>query len=129
MPNETVIAEGAPAPSGPYSPAILATGTRVLTISGQIADGADGVVGGDDAGEQARECLRKLDALLQAAGASKADVVKVTIFLTDMAGPGRGRAGTRRVLRRAQARGDAGRDQRARRPGAEGGDRGDRDLL
>ena len=85
MPNETVIAEGAPAPSGPYSPAILATGTRVLTISGQIADGVDGVVGGDDAGEQARECLRKLDALLQAAGASKADVVKVTIFLTDMA--------------------------------------------
>jgi reactive intermediate/imine deaminase len=86
MPNETVIAEGAPMPSAPYSPAILATGTRVLSISGQIADGADGsVVGGDDAGEQARECLRKLDALLQAAGASKEDVVKVTIFLTDIA--------------------------------------------
>lgn len=86
MPSEVVIPEGAPAPAGPYSPATLATGTRVLTISGQIADAPDGsVVGGEDAGEQARECLRKIDALLRTAGASKTDVVRVGIFLTDMA--------------------------------------------
>jgi reactive intermediate/imine deaminase len=86
MPNETVTAEGAPASSGPYSPAVLATGTRVLSISGQIADAPDGsVVGGGDAYEQAQECLRKLDGLLRAAGASRTDVVRVGIFLTDMA--------------------------------------------
>jgi len=86
MPNEVVTAEGAPAPAGPYSPATLATGSRVLNISGQIAADADGpVVGGEDPYEQARECLRKLDELLRAAGASKADVVRVGIFLTDIA--------------------------------------------
>lgn len=86
MPNETVIAGGEPAPAGPYSPAVLATGTRIMTISGQIADAPDGsVVGGGDAGEQARECLRKIDALLRAAGAAKTDVVRVGIFLTEMA--------------------------------------------
>jgi enamine deaminase RidA (YjgF/YER057c/UK114 family) len=42
-------------------------------------------VGGDDAGEQARECLRKIDALLDAAGASRTDVVRIGVFLTDMA--------------------------------------------
>jgi enamine deaminase RidA (YjgF/YER057c/UK114 family) len=86
MPYEVVTAKGAPAPAGPYSPATLATGSRVLNISGQIAANADGsVVGGDDPYEQARECLRKLDELLVAAGASKADVVRVGIFLTDIA--------------------------------------------
>lgn len=84
MPNETITAEAAPAPAGPYSPAVLATGTRVLTISGQIAGGPDGAVV-SDAGEQARDCLRKIDALLSAAGAAKTDVVRVGIFLTDMA--------------------------------------------
>jgi enamine deaminase RidA (YjgF/YER057c/UK114 family) len=86
MPSEVVTAHGAPAPTGPYSPAILTTGTRTLWISGQIADGPDGqIVGGEDPEEQARECLRKLDALLAAAGASRTDVAKVVIFLVDIA--------------------------------------------
>jgi enamine deaminase RidA (YjgF/YER057c/UK114 family) len=86
MPNEVVTAEGAPSASGPYSPATLATGTRVLNISGQIAGNPDGsVVGGDDAYEQARECLRRMDELLRAAGATKEDVVRVGIFLTNIA--------------------------------------------
>jgi enamine deaminase RidA (YjgF/YER057c/UK114 family) len=84
MPNETVTAEGALGPAGPFSPAVLATGSRVLTISGQVAGGPDGSVD-SAAGEQARDCLRKIDALLRAAGASKTDVVRVGIFLTDMA--------------------------------------------
>ena len=86
MPNEPLNAPGAPAPTGPYSPAVVATGSRTIWISGQIADAPDGsVVGGDDAGEQARECLRKIDALLGAAGASRSDVVRIGVFLTDMA--------------------------------------------
>jgi enamine deaminase RidA (YjgF/YER057c/UK114 family) len=79
MPHTVVVAEGAPPPSGPYAPAVLATGSRVLTISGQIAEG------GGDAEEQARQCLQNLDALLRAAGAAREDVVRVGIFLTDMA--------------------------------------------
>jgi 2-iminobutanoate/2-iminopropanoate deaminase len=85
MPNQIVIAEGAPQPTGPFAPAVLASGSRVLSISGQIADNASGqIVGGDDAGEQARQALRNIDALLVAAGAKRTDVVKVSVFLTDM---------------------------------------------
>ena len=78
MPSQPVTAEALPAPTGPYSLATLATGTRVLSISGQIADGPD-------AEEQARRCLQAIDQLLAAAGASKTDIVRVGIFVTDMA--------------------------------------------
>jgi 2-iminobutanoate/2-iminopropanoate deaminase len=85
MANDVITATGAPAPTGPFAPAVLATGSRVLSISGQIADSADGeIIGGDDAGEQARQALRNLDALLLAAGAKRTDVVKISVFLTDM---------------------------------------------
>jgi len=86
MPNEVVVPAGAKPPSGPFAPATLATGTRVLSISGQIADGSDGsIVGVGDAEEQARQCLRNLDALLLSAGATRDDVVKIGVFLTDIA--------------------------------------------
>ena len=48
--NMVITIEGAPAPTGPYAPAILASGSRVLNISGQIADAPDGsIVGLGDA--------------------------------------------------------------------------------
>jgi len=74
-------AGGAPA-VGPYSPAI-ATGD-LLFCSGQIALAPDGSMVGDSAAEQARVALQNLGSLLAAAGRSLADVVKTTIFLTDM---------------------------------------------
>src|SRR5262249_44187256 len=84
--NTIVVPEGADLPSGPFAPAMLATGSKVLSISGQIADGPDGaVIGGDDAEEQARQCLRNIDALLRSAGATRDDVVRVGVFLTDIA--------------------------------------------
>ena len=85
MPNDIVTAEGAPQPTGPFAPAVLATGSRVLSISGQIADNAFGqIVGGDDAGEQARQALRNIDALLVAAGAIADRHRQGQVFLTDM---------------------------------------------
>lgn len=87
MANSPVVSIDGAKPSGaPFSPAILATGTRVLIISGQIADAPDGsIVGVDDAEEQARQCLRNIDVLLTSAGAARTDVVKVGVYLTDMA--------------------------------------------
>ena len=73
----------APAPVGPYSQAIRAGG--FLFLSGQIAlDPASGamVEGGVEA--QTRQVMNNLLAVLTAAGASFADVVKVTIFVKDM---------------------------------------------
>lgn len=78
--REPVLPGGA-RPLGPYSPAMRAG--PFLFISGQIAVGPDGKVRGT-AGEQAWECLERLREVLEAAGAGLGDVVKVTVYLTDM---------------------------------------------
>ncbi len=75
---------GAPAPIGPYSQAIRQGG--FLFLSGQI--GLDPVTGGIVEGGVTVECRRTLEnlrAVLTAAGLEFADVVKTTIYLTDLA--------------------------------------------
>jgi 2-iminobutanoate/2-iminopropanoate deaminase len=84
MSTESVAAPELATPSGPFSPAVLAEGSRVLALSGQIGDKGDGQPVADDAGDQARQCLANIDALLRAAGAGKTDVARVTVFLTDI---------------------------------------------
>ena len=75
--------DNAPAPIGPYSQAILAG--NELFCSGQIAiDPATGELTGSDAASQAGQVLKNLGAVLQAAGMDYGNVVKTTIFLTDM---------------------------------------------
>jgi 2-iminobutanoate/2-iminopropanoate deaminase len=83
MPN-AIISQQAPAPIGPYSQAIRAG--DFLFLSGQIPlSPATGEVVGSTAAEQAQQVLVNLRAVLEAAGASVADVVKTTIFLVDLA--------------------------------------------
>jgi 2-iminobutanoate/2-iminopropanoate deaminase len=74
----------APAAIGPYSQGVVAGG--LLFVSGQIAlDPATGeVVGRDDIAAQTERVLSNLAAVLAAAGATLEDVVKTTIFLTDL---------------------------------------------
>lgn len=75
----------APAPVGPYNQAIRASGVMVF-CSGQIAlDPATGsIVGQGDVAQQAVQVMQNLEAVLKAAGATWADVVKTTVFLADM---------------------------------------------
>jgi len=54
-------------------------------VSGQIPLGAGGELVGEGIEEQTRACLDNLRKVLEAAGVTTADVVKATIFLTDMA--------------------------------------------
>jgi enamine deaminase RidA (YjgF/YER057c/UK114 family) len=72
----------------PYEPFRLAQGYRVgdlLFISGQAAIGDDGgLVGVGEFDVQAEQAFRNLDRALRAGGSSLANVVKVTIYLTDM---------------------------------------------
>ncbi len=72
----------------PYEPFRLAQGYRVgdlLFISGQAAiDDDGGLVGIGDFDAQAEQAFRNLDRALRAGGSSLANVVKVTIYLTDM---------------------------------------------
>ena len=86
MAVEPIAGEGTPPARGHYSAAILATGTRVLEISGALAEGPDGSpVGSDDVEEQARQCLRNIDGVVRAAGATKDDIIRIGVYLTDMA--------------------------------------------
>ena len=81
---KTVISTAAaPGAIGPYSQAIEANG--FVFVSGQIPlDPATGalVPGGVD--EQAEQSLKNLKAVLAGAGCTLKDVVKTTVFLTDM---------------------------------------------
>jgi reactive intermediate/imine deaminase len=57
----------------------------LLFISGCVPTDAKGtVVGGDDVAAQARKTFENIGLILERAGASFADVVKVTVYLTDV---------------------------------------------
>jgi 2-iminobutanoate/2-iminopropanoate deaminase len=59
---------------------------NLLFVSGFIpVDGEGRLVGGDDVVAQVRQVFANLAAVLGAAGATFADVVKVTVYLTDIA--------------------------------------------
>ncbi|AIZ62766.1 dfrA [Hymenobacter sp. DG25B] len=74
----------APAPIGPYSQAIQAGNT--VYVSGQIAlDAATGqLTGNGDVVVETHQVMRNLQAVLGAAGLTLADVVKTSIFVTDL---------------------------------------------
>ena len=72
---------GQPEPLSHYTHAVRADG--LLFVSGCVpVDGAGTLVGGDDVTEQAHQVFRNIGACLAAAGATFADVVKVSVFLT-----------------------------------------------
>jgi 2-iminobutanoate/2-iminopropanoate deaminase len=81
--REPVTAIGAPAAIGPYSHAVRGAG--LLFCSGQIPlDPDSGELVGATAAEQTDRCLRNLQAVCAAAGATLADAVRMTVYLTDM---------------------------------------------
>jgi 2-iminobutanoate/2-iminopropanoate deaminase len=81
--RESVTAPDAPAAIGPYVHAVRAGG--LLFCSGQIPlDPRTGDIVGTTAGEQAGRCLENLAAVCNAAGATLADAVRLTIYVTDM---------------------------------------------
>ncbi|MBW4656323.1 MAG: RidA family protein [Kaiparowitsia implicata GSE-PSE-MK54-09C] len=77
--------ELAPAPVGPYSQAIAATGT-LLFVAGQVPlDPATGeLVGHEDITAQTQQVIANLGAILKAANTHFDHVVKTTVFLADM---------------------------------------------
>lgn len=80
--------DDAPAAIGPYSQAVTAGGW--IYTAGQIGlPPAGGDLGSPDVGAQAEQVFENLAAVLSAAGASMADVVKTTVYLADMADFGR----------------------------------------
>ena len=72
-----------PTPAGPYSPGM--TLDRLVFVSGQGAtDPATGRLAGTDIEAQTEQCLRNVQAILEAAGSSLQHVLRCGVFLTDM---------------------------------------------
>jgi 2-iminobutanoate/2-iminopropanoate deaminase len=87
MPFENVVSPDAPKAIGPYAQAIaVPTPGKLIFCSGQIPlDPTTGdVVGAGDIRAQTDRVMLNLSAVLTAAGASLAAVVKTTIYLTDL---------------------------------------------
>ncbi len=86
MKKVIIFTENAPKPIGPYSQAILVENpNKFLVISGQIPiDPESGEIVNGGIEEQARQAIENLIAILEAAGATVDDVVKVTVYLRDM---------------------------------------------
>jgi len=81
--RQSVTADRAPAAVGPYSHAVRSGG--LLFLSGQTPlDPSTGALVEGDVGEHTRQCLRNLQAVCEAAGASLADAVRCGIYVTDM---------------------------------------------
>ena len=82
--KKIITAQNAPAALGPYSHAVSA-GSLVFT-SGQLGmDPATGKLAGESIESQTEQALVNVENVLAAAGLTFADVVKTTIFLTDLA--------------------------------------------
>ncbi|WP_316842961.1 RidA family protein [Pedobacter gandavensis] len=76
--------DDAPAPIGPYSQAVKANG--FLFLSGQIAiNPQNGELNMTSISEETHQVMRNIKAVLLEASYTFGDVIKTTIFLTDMA--------------------------------------------
>jgi len=75
---------GAPAPRGPYSPAVRAGDT--VYVAGQISiDPISGEVIRGDVAVETRQVLKNIQSILEGCGASMSQVVRCGVYLTDAA--------------------------------------------
>jgi 2-iminobutanoate/2-iminopropanoate deaminase len=85
MAKTVIRTENAPAPVGPYNQAIAVSGQLVF-VAGQIPlnPKTGEIVGDQDIVKQTEQVMANLLAVVAAAGAKPEDVVKTTVFLTDL---------------------------------------------
>lgn len=80
--RETIITEKAPKPAGAYSHAVIANGLVYVSGQGPI-DPETGKIP-DAFEEQIRQTFNNVQTILEAAGSSLTDVVKVNAYVTDL---------------------------------------------
>lgn len=80
--KQAIRTDRAPEPAGPYSQGIV-SGPFVFVAGQGPTDPATGAVA-DGVGDQTRQVLRNLSAILEEAGSSLDDVVKVTAHLSTL---------------------------------------------
>lgn len=83
--KEIIRTDKAPAAIGPYSQAIRVEPTAFIYCSGQIPlSPKTGEIVGKTAAEQCKQVMDNIAGLLKEAGADLSNIVKTTIFLTDL---------------------------------------------
>jgi 2-iminobutanoate/2-iminopropanoate deaminase len=80
--KKTVMAEKGPQPAGPYSHAVVANGFVFISGQGPV-DPETGTMP-DAFADQVRQTLRNVQTILEAAGTSLDEVVKVNAYVTDL---------------------------------------------
>ena len=84
MTKKQVNAKNAAPPAGAYSPGLIAGDFVFVSGQGPL-DPATGKIAGETIEEQTERVLENVKAVLEAAGASMSDVVKVAVHLSDLA--------------------------------------------
>ena len=86
MPKEVIRTKLAPHPAGDYSQAWTVTGAKLIFLAGQTSvDMAGNPVGVGDVAIQTRIVLDNLKRVLEGAEANLRDVIKLNIYVTNMA--------------------------------------------
>jgi reactive intermediate/imine deaminase len=80
--RDAIQPDGVPVPAPPYSPVVV--GGDLVYTAGQVAMDATGAIVPGGIAEQTEQVLRNVVACLAAAGCGMVDVVKTTVFLTDL---------------------------------------------
>jgi 2-iminobutanoate/2-iminopropanoate deaminase len=80
--RKTVMAEKGPAPAGPYSHAVVANGFVFISGQGPVDPETNAMP--DAFADQVRQTLSNVQTILEAAGTSLENVVKVNAYVTDL---------------------------------------------
>ncbi len=81
--KEFISTQNAAKPIGPYSQGIIAQG-KFIFISGQIPIDTNGSIVGEDIKAQTKQVILNIKAILESIGASLDNIVKTTVYLSDM---------------------------------------------
>jgi reactive intermediate/imine deaminase len=85
MSKKIIHTDAAPAAVGPYSQAVEATGGKTVYLSGQIGlEPGTGELVSENFDAQVRQAFANLKAVVEVAGGTLNDIVKLTLFLTDL---------------------------------------------
>lgn len=85
MTKQIIFTENAPAAIGPYSQGIVAPIGSTMYVSGQLGlDPETSELVSDNFEEQVRQSFANLSSIVYAAGGTLHNIVKLTLFLTDL---------------------------------------------
>lgn len=85
MVKQVIHTEAAPAAVGPYSQAVAVSSGKLVFLSGQIGlEAGTGELVSENFEGQVRQAFANMQAVIQAAGGTLDNIVKLTLFLTDL---------------------------------------------